>query len=111
MRFFEIASPPIEGPENSLIAILGHLKAKGVMEAPLSNIIELMQNAGHPINDSELTDLAKSNTAVQNLIKGISNDTVIIKSDDDTAMDTDNFMPGDEQDVAMMAKRAATRRE
>lgn len=111
MRLFEIAPGRIDGPENSLITILGHLKAKGISEIPLSKIVGLMQNIGHGLSLGDIKNMAVNNAAVQNLIQNISDDKVVFRSDNPSDINTDNMMPGDEQDVAMMAKRAASRRD
>lgn len=119
MRLVEIANTRIEGPENNLIALLGYLKSKGdqrsvAIKVPMSSIVALMQNTGQNISYEEIEKLRQTNKAVQNLIKSVNQDEVIINThtnDDSVDPDAGTFMPGDEQDVAMMAKRAASRRE
>lgn len=117
MRLFEIAPQRTEGPEPVLMAILSYLKSKGDQTAtgvrvPMSSIEALMQNAGQSISFEELKALKDKNQTIGNLIKSISQDEVIINThnDDDENGDA-NFVPGDEQDVANMAKRAATRKK
>lgn len=118
MRLVEIATTRIEGPENNLIALLGYLKSKGDqrssgIKVPMSSIIALMQNTGQNISYQEIEALRQKNSAIQNLIKSVNQDEVVIntQSSDDMTDDPAQFMPGDEQDVAMMAKRAASRRQ
>lgn len=117
MRLFEIAPQRTEGPEPALMAILSYLKSKGDQTAngirvPMSSIEALMQNAGQSISFNELKDLKDKNQTIGNLIRSVSQDEVVINTqNNDDAVGGDNFMPGDEQDVAMMAKRATSRRD
>lgn len=118
MRLFEIAKTRIEGPENNLIALLGYLKSKGDqrsagIKVPMSSIISMMQHTGQNMSYEELEKLRQSNQAIGNLVKSVNKDEIVIntRSDDDMTDQPEQFMPGDEQDVAMMAKRAASRRE
>lgn len=117
MRLFEIAPQRTEGPEPALMAILSYLKSKGDQTAtgirvPMSSIEALMQNAGQSISYHELKALKDKNQTIGNLIKSISQDEVIINTQNsDDVSDDANFVPGDEQDVEQMAKRAASRRE
>lgn len=118
MRLCEIAKSRVEGPENNLIALLGYLKSKGDqrstgIKVPMSSLIALMQNTGQSMSYEELEALRQKNQAIKNLIKSVNADEIIIntQSDDDLGTDPAEFMPGDEQDVAMMAKRAANRRK
>lgn len=117
MRLFEIAPPRTEGPEPVLMAILSYLKGKGDQRAtgvrvPMSSIEALMQNAGQPITYTEIENLRQKNQTIANLIKSINQDEIIINThDDDAVSDNPQYQPGDEQDVAMMAKRAATRND
>ena len=117
MRLFEIAPARTEGPEPALMAILSYLKGKGDQRAtgvrvPMSSIEALMQNAGHPITYIELEKLKEKNQTIANLIKSMSQDEVIINThNNDEVSDDPQFQPGDQQDVAMMAKRAAGRRD
>lgn len=117
MRLFEIAPPRTEGPEPALMAILSYLKGKGDQRAsgvrvPMSSIEALMQNAGQSITYAELENLRQKNQTIANLIKSINQDELIINTqNNDEVSDNPEYQPGDEQDVAMMAKRAATRRD
>jgi hypothetical protein len=117
MRLFEIAPQRTEGPEPVLMAILSYLKGKGDQRAsgvrvPMSSIEALMQNAGQSITYAEIEDLRQKNQTINNLIKSINQDEIIINTQsNDEVSDDLEYQPGDEQDVAMMAKRAATRRD
>lgn len=118
MRLVEIAKSRVEGPENNLIALLGYLKSKGDqrstgIKVPMSSVIALMQNTGQNISYEELEALRQKSPAIRNLIKSVNQDEVIINtnSSDELGDDPAQFMPGDEQDVEMMAKRAASRRQ
>lgn len=117
MRLFEIAPQRTQGPEPVLMAILSYLKGKGDQRAsgvrvPMSSVIALMQNAGQSITYYEIEDLMKKNQTISNLIKSIDQDEIIINThNNDEVSDNPEYQPGDEQDVAMMAKRAATRRD
>jgi hypothetical protein len=117
MRLFEIAPQRTEGPEPVLMAILSYLKGKGDQRAasvrvPMSSIEALMQNAGQSITYAEIEDLRQKNQTINNLIKSINQDEIIINTQsNDEVSDNPEYQPGDEQDVAMMAKRAATRRD
>lgn len=117
MRLFEIAPNRTEGPEPVLMAVLSYLKGKGDQRAtgirvPMSSIEALMQNAGQYITYAELESLRQKNQTIQNLIKSMNQDEVIINTtNNDEVSDNPQFQPGDEQDVAMMAKRAATRND
>lgn len=117
MRLFEIAPTRTEGPEPVLMAVLSYLKGKGDQRAtgvrvPMSSIEALMQNAGQSITYAELENLRQKNQTIQNLIKSVNQNEVIINTqNDDEVSDNPEYQPGDEQDVAMMAKRAATRRD
>jgi ABC-type phosphate transport system substrate-binding protein len=117
MRLFEIAPPRTDGPEPVLMAILSYLKGKGDQRAtgvrvPMSSIEALMQNAGQSISYAELENLRQKNQTIANLIKSINQDEVIINTNNnDEVSDNPEYQPGDEQDVAMMAKRAATRND
>jgi type II secretory pathway component PulC len=99
------------------MAVLSYLKGKGDQRAtgvrvPMSSIEALMQNAGQSITYAELENLRQKNQTIQNLIKSINQDEVIINTqNNDEVSDNPEYQPGDEQDVAMMAKRAATRRD
>lgn len=115
MRLFEIAPQRTEGPEPALMAILSYLRGKGNqtstgVRVPMSSIEALMQNAGQSISYAEIEELKNKNQTIGNLIKSISKDEIIINTrDSDGVSDDANFLPGDEQDVEMMAKRAAGR--
>jgi hypothetical protein len=117
MRLFEITPTRPEGPEPALMAILSYLKGKGDQRAsgvrvPMSSIEALMQNAGQSITYAELESLRQKNQTIQNLIKSMNQDEIIINTqNNDEVSDNPEFQPGDEQDVAMMAKRAATRND
>jgi type II secretory pathway component PulC len=117
MRLFEIANQRTDGPEPVLMAILSYLKGKGDQRAtgvrvPMSSIEALMQNAGQSITYAELENLRQKNQTIANLIKSINQDEVIINTqNNDEVSDNLEYQPGDEQDVAMMAKRAATRND
>ncbi len=117
MRLFEIAPQRTEGPEPVLMAVLGYLKGKGDQRAagvrvPMSSIEALMQNAGQSITYAEIEDLRQKNQTINNLIKSINQEEIIINTQNsDEVSDNPEYQPGDEQDVAMMAKRAATRRD
>jgi hypothetical protein len=118
MRLFEIAPQRTEGPEPVLMAILSYLKGKGDQKAtgiriPMSSIEALMSNAGQALTYSEIEDLRQKNPTIRNLVKSMNQDEIIIntRSDDSEMADDPTFMPGDEQDVEMMAKRAATRKD
>lgn len=117
MRLFEIAQQRTEGPEPVLMAILSYLKGKGDQRAtsirvPMSSVEALMANAGHPITANEIQSIKEKNQTVSNLIKSMNNDEIIINtSNDDEISDNPEYQPGDEQDVAMMAKRATSRRD
>lgn len=117
MRLFEIAPQRTEGPEPVLMAILSFLKGKGDQRSagvrmPTSSVLDLMQNAGQPISYADLENLKTKNQTIQNLIKSLDEKEVIIntRSSQDNPDDSAMFVPGDEQDVASMAKRAASRR-
>lgn len=109
----------MEGPENSLISILGYLKSKGDQRAagikvPMSSVIALMQNTGQNVSYQDIESLRQSNTAIQNLIKSVNKDEVILNTaagDEMASSEEGDFMPGDEMDVEQMAKRAANRRK
>lgn len=116
MRLFEIAPPRTEGPEPVLMAILSYLKGKGDQRAtgvrvPMSSIEALMQNAGQAITFADIENLRQKNQTIANLIKSVNQDEIIINTQDDSVSDDPQFVPGDEQDVEMMAKRAASRRD
>lgn len=117
MRLFEISPQRTQGPEPVLMAILSYLKGKGDQRAsgvrvPMSSVIALMQNAGQYITYPEIQDLMTKNQTINNLIKSIDQDEIIINTrNDDAVSDNPEYQPGDEQDVEMMAKRAATRRD
>lgn len=56
--------------------------------------------------------MRQKNQTIQNLIKSINQDEVVINTrSNDKVSDTAEFQPGDEEDVATMAKRAAKRRD
>lgn len=117
MRLFEIAPQRTEGPEPVLMAILSYLKGKGDQKAtgvrvPMSGVLALMQNAGQSISYQDLETLRQKNQTIGNLIKSINQDEVVIntRSGQDDSSNDAMFVPGDEQDVAAMAKRAASRR-
>lgn len=117
MRLIEIANPRIEGPEPVLLAVLSFLKAKGDQRStgvrvPMSSVEALMQNAGQAITFDEIQKLVQKNQTISNLIKSFNKDELIINTHDDASLgDNPQYQPGDEQDVALMAKRAAKRRE
>lgn len=118
MRLFEIDRTRLEGPENVLISILSYLKSKGDQRAagikvPMSSVIALMQNAGQNISYQEIEALQQSNSAIQNLIKSVNKDELIVnvKTDDEAVDGEGEFMPGDEMDVEQMAQRATNRRK
>jgi hypothetical protein len=117
MRLFEIAPARTEGPEPVLMAVLSYLKGKGDQRSagvrvPMSSIEALMQNAGQAITYNEIESLRQKNQTIANLIKSMNQDEVIINTNDnDEVSDNPEYQPGDEQDVAMMAKRAATRND
>jgi type II secretory pathway component PulC len=118
MRLFEISPTRMNGPENNLIALLGYLKSKGDQRAagikvPMSSVIALMQNTGQNVSYTDIEALRQNNTAIQNLIKSVNKDEIILNTNTDDEMASsgeDNFLPGDEMDVEQMAKRAASRR-
>jgi hypothetical protein len=117
MRLFEIARQRTEGPEPVLMAILSYLKGKGDQKStgirvPMSSVLALMQNAGQTISYADLESLRQQNQTIGNLIKNISQDEIVINThtSTDNADDEAMFVPGDEQDVETMAKRAASRR-
>lgn len=115
MRLFEIAIQRTEGPEPALMAVLSYLKGKGDrrstgVRVPMSSIEALLQNAGHPLTYIDIEKLKEKNKTIANLIKSMNQDEVIINThNNDEVSDNPQFVPGDEQDVAMMAKRAASR--
>jgi hypothetical protein len=115
MRLFEIAPPRTEGPEPVLMAVLSYLKGKGDQRAsgvrvPMSSIEALMNNAGQSITYAEIENLKNKNQTIANLIKSMNQKEIIINTQsNDEVSDDPQYQPGDQQDVAMMAKRAATR--
>ena len=116
MRLFEIEQTRMQGPENNLIALLGYLKSKGDQRAagvkvPMSSVIALMQNTGQNISYDEIEALRQKNSAIKNMIKSVNKDEIVLNTNADKEDEGDNFEPGDENDVAQMAKRATARRE
>ena len=117
MRLFEIAPQRTQGPEPALMAVLSYLKGKGDQRAsgvrvPMSSVIALMQNAGQSVSYDQIQDLKDKNNTINNLIKSMDEDEIILNTHNiDAVSDNPEYQPGDEQDVAMMAKRAATRRD
>lgn len=118
MRLFEISPSRIEGPEPVLMAILSYLKGKGDQSAsgirvPMSSVLALMQNAGQPITYYEIESLMNRNQTLKGLIKDIDQNSITINthSSDSTEDEEGNpiFQPGDQQDVANMAQKAAKR--
>lgn len=117
MRLFEIAPQRTQGPEPVLMAILSYLKGKGDQRStgirvPMSSVEALMRNAGQAITYAEIEDLRQKNQTIANLIKSMNDKEIIINTrNDDDVSDEPTFQPGDEQDVATMAKRATARRD
>jgi hypothetical protein len=120
MRLLEISSPPaMQPPAGTLTALLNFLRGKAKqnpdsnisVRVPTNIVLKLMGNAGIGNSYDDLDNLFKSNQTVKNLVKTYDQDHVVIKTksdDDDLGKD---MQPGDETDVARMAKRAATKRD
>lgn len=118
MRLFEITPQRTQGPEPVLMAILSFLKGKGDHRAggvrvPMASVEALMQNAGQPITYIEIQNLMQKNQTIQNLIQSITQDELVINTHQPGEEDGEGgpILPGDEQDVEAMAKRAASRSE
>ena len=119
MRLLEISSPPeMQPPAGTLTALLNFLRGKAKqnpnskisIRVPTSIILNLMGNAGIGNSYDDLDNLFKSDQTVKNLIKTYDQDHVVIKTkSDDTDLGKD-MQPGDETDVARMAKKAANKR-
>lgn len=122
MRLFEFAEEgkKVDNTEAASIvaSVLGYLQARADekdLNTPygLDSILQMAQNAGANIDRQNLIDIAKNHPAVKNLVRSISDDKLILSTED--GKDTDQIekpseMPP-EQRVDMMAQRARSRRQ
>jgi len=119
MRLLEIESAPeMAPPAGTLTTLLNYLRNKA-KQSPGSNIsvrvptnivLKLMGNAGIGNSFDDLDNIYKSDQTIKNLIKTYDQDHVVLKiKQDDNNLGKD-FEPGDETDVANMAKKAAKKR-
>jgi hypothetical protein len=120
MRLLEITSAPeVAPPAGTLTTLLNYLRSKAKqnpqskinVRVPTSILLKLMRNAGIGDSYDDLDTMYKSDQTIKNLIKTYDQEHVVLRTnaeDDDLGK---AFEPGDETDVASMAKRAASKRD
>jgi len=120
MRLPEItAAPEMAPPAGTLTTLLNFLRSKAKqnpdsninVRVPTSIILKLMGNAGIGDSYDDLDNMFKSDQTVKNLIKTYDQEHVVLRTKADDGDLGKEFEPGDETDVARMAKRAAGKRD
>jgi hypothetical protein len=109
----------MQPPAGTLTTLLNYLRSKAKqspdskinVRVPTNIVLKLMGNAGIGNSYDDLDNMFKSDQTVKNLIKTYDQDHVVIKTKPDDADLGKEMQPGDETDVARMAKRAATKRD
>ena len=118
MRLLEITSLPEMKPATGVLTTLLNFLRSKAKQRPGSNInvrvptnilLKLMGNAGLGNSFDDLDNMFKSDQTVRNLVKSYDQDHITIKTKSDDS-ELKDIEPGDETDVARMAKKAANKR-
>lgn len=119
MRLLEISPPRSQSTEGMLATLLHFLLGKADMpeigdksvkelKVPTNTVLALMQNQGAGFSYQDLDAAVKDSEMIKHLVKSMDPTSMVIKASPDDPID--DVKPGDENDVASMASRAAKKR-